>query len=276
MDSIDISYLFTLPPQKAIEYLQTKGFKITFDWHELLDSAHAQAFTVAKAMDLDVLQSIKSALVQALEKGESFRTFQQQLTPKLQALGWWGKEEILNPATGELRVAQLGSPYRLRTIYEANLQSAYQAGRWQSQWENRADRPYLMYVAVLDSRTRPAHRALHGTIAPIDSPFWRYFYPPNGWRCRCRVRSLTQEQATAMVKDGQGVWVAEDGLGSKQIEISHSGGEMGTVAVYRGADALGRSFAISPDLGWSSNPGMAKWQPDLTRYDADVRALWPR
>ena len=43
----------------------------------------------------------------------------------------------------------------------------------------------LRYVAVLDARTRPEHRAWHGLILPIDHPLWDTHYPPNGWGCRC-------------------------------------------------------------------------------------------
>jgi SPP1 gp7 family putative phage head morphogenesis protein len=274
MNNLDLTYLFGLAPEQAIEYFRSKGYQITFDWHEMLDSAHAQAFTVAKAMKLDVLQAIKDSLDNALEKGETFNTWQKQLTPELQKLGWWGKQEILNEATGELRMAQLGSPYRLRTIYEANLQSAYSAGRWQSQFENRAARPYLMLVAVMDSKTRPAHRAYNGLIARIDDPIWRYLYPPNGWRCRCRVRALTGDQAITMVKNGEGVWVKQEMLSFNDVEIPGSGGETGRVAVYRGTDTFGKSYSVSPDLGWSSNPGMDKWQPQLDKYDPAIRSLW--
>jgi len=274
MPDIDLEYVFGLPPEKAIEYFRSKGYAITFDWHEMLDAAHAQAFTVAKAMRLDVLQTIRDAVDKALAEGETLRTFRKGLIPELQRLGWWGKQELLNEATGELRLSQLGSPRRLETIYQANLQAAYQAGRWQSQWENRENRPYLMYVAVLDGRTRPAHRALHGTIARIDSAFWRYFYPPNGWRCRCRVRALTKPEAIQMVKDGRGVWVKDDGLSSKEILIPGTDSDMAQVAVYKGTDVFGKSFTLSPDLGWNSNPGMAKWQPELAKYSPEVRDLW--
>jgi uncharacterized protein with gpF-like domain len=52
-----------------------------------------------------------------------------------------------------------------------------------------------MYDAINDSRTRPSHRAMDNIIKPIDDPFWSTHYPPNGYRCRCHVRSLSVEQA---------------------------------------------------------------------------------
>ena len=43
------------------------------------------------------------------------------------------------------------------------------------------------HVATLDDRTRPLHRAWHGVVLRYDDPFWRSYYPPNGWHCRCTV-----------------------------------------------------------------------------------------
>jgi hypothetical protein len=44
----DLSYALTLPPEQAVKYFQAKGYKITWDWHEMWQEAHAKAFTVAK------------------------------------------------------------------------------------------------------------------------------------------------------------------------------------------------------------------------------------
>ena len=56
----------------------------------------------------------------------------------------------------------------------------------------KGDLPYLRYVAVLDQRTRPEHMAWHGTVLPVDHPFWQSHYPPNGWYCRCTVQQLAE------------------------------------------------------------------------------------
>lgn len=32
---------------------------------------------------------------------------------------------------------------------------------------------------------REEHAELNGITLPADDPFWREYYPPNGWRCRC-------------------------------------------------------------------------------------------
>ncbi len=69
------------------------------------------------------------------------------------------------------KVAQLGSPRRLRIIYDTNLRSAYAAGRWQRIQCAKQRLPFLRYSAVQDNRVRPHHAAWHGTILHADHPF---------------------------------------------------------------------------------------------------------
>ena len=55
-------------------------------------------------------------------------------------------------------------------------------------------RPYWQYDAVNDSHTRPSHLAMDGRVFPADSPVWDTWYPPNGFRCRCTVTTLSARQ----------------------------------------------------------------------------------
>ena len=64
-------------------------------------------------------------------------------------------------------------------------------GRWQAIERLKETRPYLRYVAVRDERTRPKRRSWHGTVLPVDHPWWNTRYPPNGWNCRCIVQQLS-------------------------------------------------------------------------------------
>ncbi|MDZ4213127.1 MAG: phage minor head protein, partial [Methylotenera sp.] len=191
---MDINYLIGLKPETAIAYLKSKGYKISFDWHEVWREAHHKAFTVAKAMDLDILSTIRNSVQTALDSGQSLHQFKETLKPELQKKGWWGKKEMEDPNTGEIKEVMLGSPHRLKTIYQTNLTVAYKVGQYKEQIENAEDRPYWMYEATLDSNTRPEHAALHGKVFRFDDPIWDKIYPPNDWGCRCTVRALKESQ----------------------------------------------------------------------------------
>lgn len=179
-----------LPPEEALRYLRSKGYRPGFAWQDVWQQEHARAFTVAKAMRLDILSDIREALDKALAEGTTFEDFKKRLRPTLEDKGWWGRKDMLDPATGEVRNVQLGSPRRLRIMFDTNIRMAHAAGDWAKIERVKETRPYLMYDAVMDGRTRPQHKGWSGTVLPVDDPFWDTHYPPNGWRCRCRVRQL--------------------------------------------------------------------------------------
>lgn len=73
----------------------------------------------------------------------------------------------------------------LKTEYDYATKAARSAAQWDS-FQQRGGK--LEYMTVGDGRVREAHRELEGTILPVDAPFWKLYYPPNGWNCRCFVR----------------------------------------------------------------------------------------
>lgn len=265
-DDIDLYYALGLPPEKAIAYFKSKGYAFSWDWHDVWQEAQALSFTVAKAMRLDVLQTIRDEVQKVFDEGITLDQFRKELEPKLRELGWWGRVNV-GDETGAESV-QLGSPYRLKTIYNTNMQTALNAGRERFDLENTGDRPYWRYVAVMDAATRPSHRALHGKVFPADDPFWNSFYPPNGWGCRCRVQALSERDVKKM---GLFVGSSEGTLSEKDALISNKTGELRPVAVY--ADPV-TGAKISPDPGWSYNPGTVDWTPDLGKYDKDIAKLF--
>lgn len=182
----ELNALFNKPPADAIEYLQSKGFKIGWDWHQTLDDAHSRAFTVAKVAKLDVLQDIRKSLVTALEKGQGFEKWQAEIAPVLQEKGWWGKKTVINPA-GQEQEVQLGSPRRLRTIYHTNMRSAFSAGRYKAMLQATETRPFWEYRHITMVNYREEHKSWNGRIFRADDPFWSIAYPPSKFGCNCRV-----------------------------------------------------------------------------------------
>src|SRR5688572_26307789 len=133
------------PAPEVLRYFRAKGMRPAFDWRDVWASEHAVAFTVAKAVKLDVLETLRQAVDDAIAKGEPFASFRANLEPKLKALGWWGRQDVVDPETGRQVSAQLGSPRRLRTIYSANIRSAFAAGIWERAQRTKATRPFFAY-----------------------------------------------------------------------------------------------------------------------------------
>lgn len=103
---------------------------------------------------------------------------------------------LLSPGDYKRKARKINSRYNVRYL-EVERQNVIVSGTQGSRWldiEESADtHPYLEYVTANDEHVREEHRRLHGLIYPVDDPFWRQFYPPNGWGpCRCSTRKLTE------------------------------------------------------------------------------------
>ncbi|HDE1407704.1 TPA: minor capsid protein [Klebsiella pneumoniae] len=244
-ESVDLSYAIGLKPAQAIEYFQSKGYTIGFNWHEVEARAHATAFTVAGILRQDILQDVRAGLQDSLDNGLTLEQFRRQMTQKLTQKGWLAdKAKLVADEDGVLEGKQL-TPRRLRTIFETNMQSSYGAGRYAQQMENAADRPYWTRVAVMDLRTRPAHAALNGLTARYDDPIWQFAYPPDGWGCRCRVRARSQSDI-----DGKSisVWSSEGHL--ETVQQAWGPQDTREVQAFRYNGQL-----YTPDAGFGHNPG---------------------
>ncbi|MGH8530638.1 MAG: phage minor head protein, partial [Nevskiales bacterium] len=107
--------LQAVQPAEAIAFFRAKGYKIGFDWRDVYQAEHQNSFTVAKAMQIELLQDIRGELQKSLADGTTFEQFQTALKPKLVARGWWGRAQMTDPKTGETKEVQLGSTRRLKT-----------------------------------------------------------------------------------------------------------------------------------------------------------------
>lgn len=229
----------SIPDSEAIAALKRRGvrYRPSGHWTELWQDAHQTAFTVAQSAGFDVLKDIHGALLRAMSSGLTFEQFRKELTPVLQAKGWWGVASRVDGLTGEVREVQLGSPRRLRTIFDVNLRVSAAQGDWERQQQVKEERPFLRYTAILDNRVRPQHRRWHGTILPADHPWWKTHYPPNGWRCRCKAMS-----------------VSEDDIADNGWEVGEPPDEGTTAWVNpRTGEVMDVPRGIDP--GWDYNPG---------------------
>lgn len=186
----DLSFAIGLPPAEAIRYFEGLGYKVSRNAIQAYSAARARAFTVTGVARLDMLQDIKGGLDAALRNGTTLGTFERDLQDVLRRRGWQRLSDggQADPGTGEI-VARL-PPHRLQTIFRTNTQSALMAGRYQQLMEDVEIAPYWQYVAVMDSKTRPSHAAMHGRIFRYDDPIWNTHFPPCDFNCRCGVRAL--------------------------------------------------------------------------------------
>lgn len=185
--------ILNVRPEEAIRHFRAKGYRIAFSWLDTDAATHLRAFTVAKAYPLEILTDIRQAVDAAIADGESFSRFRNRLQDTLVKKGWWGQQIVRDPLTGKDRLVQLGSVRRLKTIFNTNIRTAYARGRWERIDRLKDEMPYLRYVSVQDASTRPEHAAWHGTVLPVDDPWWNTHYPPNGWGCRCTVMQLDDD-----------------------------------------------------------------------------------
>lgn len=62
---------------------------------------------------------------------------------------------------------------------------------------------HWQYVTVDDGLVRPEHEKLHNLILRHDNPAWKDIFPPNGWRCRCRVRPILRHDVISTEKENK-------------------------------------------------------------------------
>jgi len=81
----------------------------------------------------------------------------------------------------------------LLTEYNMAHQQALFGRKWNDYVRDADVFPKLKYVTSGDGRVRPEHAILDGIVRPINDPFWRKYYPPNDWGCRCGVEQMTED-----------------------------------------------------------------------------------
>lgn len=157
----------------ALRYARDKRVVLPEEFYLLDLNARQYATTVSRLASLDQIKTVINLSNKAIESGSTFQEFQKAV-----------KESGI-----EL------SPHHLDNIFRTNIQNAYAHGIWTQQQENKANRPYLRYSSLTDSRVRPSHLALNNIIRHIDDLFWDTHYVPNGFNCRCAIDAITESQA---------------------------------------------------------------------------------
>jgi SPP1 gp7 family putative phage head morphogenesis protein len=245
------------PSREAIAAFKAKAVGARtpyFSWRDLEPEEHATAFVVAKALRADVLEAIHALVEESIAQGLTRDQFVQRLEPRLRALGWWGRRTMTDPQTGEAMEVQLGSPRRLKIIYDTNLRTAHAAGLWQRIQDDKALLPWLVYRTQRDERVRASHARFDAIVARVDDPFWDTHYPPNGWNCRCFVMQMSDGMlASRGLKPSPPTQIAMARGAPTKVENKRTG-------------VLEEAWP-GVDAGWAYNPGQAR----LAALDAAAR-----
>lgn len=229
-----------LPPREAIAFFLQKLNIPTQRWDDIWQEAHSRSFMVAGAATDALLNDFRAEIQRALEQGTTLADFRKSFSEIVARHGW----------------SHTGSPgWRAQIIYETNLSTAYSAGRHAQMTEpdTLALFPYWQYVHSGAEHPRLQHLAWNGLTLRADDPFWRTHYPPNGWRCGCRVRPLS---ARDLARQGKR---APDQAPNVELQpYTRSNGQ--TEMVPRGIDP---GFGYNPGEAWrGSRPSF----PEGTRF----------
>lgn len=161
-------------PDAAIAFWKQRAKLTDEEAKALGEEVKHRAFYVTGLAKQDLVQLVSDGIEEALKNGETLADFKKRIAAAIQAQGW--------------------HDYRVENIFRTNMQTAYSAGRYKKMQAVKASRPYWQYIAVMDKRVRPSHAILHEKVYPADHEFWSSNYPPNGFRCRCGVRTLSARQ----------------------------------------------------------------------------------
>ena len=239
------------PPPEITAYFEGKSLRPAFSYLDVWAEEHSHAFTVAKATELELLTSFRASISEAIRTGQGLETWKEGMRKELARIGWAKPRMVSDPAGIDPdRMVNFASSRRLKTIFWSNVNSARAAGQWERAQRTKRALPYLLYVRTSSADPRPEHLGWVGIILPIDDPFWRTHFPPNGWLCKCQVRQISAREAERLL----GRAPAEGGIVYRDTPPD-LGPDLPFVNRRTGEVSL-----IPPgiDPGWHTNPGLSR------------------
>ncbi|MEZ5782082.1 MAG: phage minor head protein [Rhizobiaceae bacterium] len=250
---------FATPPE-VTGYFDGKTLRPGFSWLDVWAEEHAHAFTVAKATELELLTTFRDTIGTAIRTGQGFDNWKTEIRKELSRIGWAKPRMVSDPSGVDPdRMVDFASQRRLKTIFWSNVNSARAAGQWERAQRTKRALPYLLYVRTTSSDPRPEHLGWVGIILPIDHPFWRTHFPPNGWLCKCQVRQISAREAAQLLgrDPGAGGIVYRDAPPDLGPDIPFTNRRTGEVTM------------VPPgiDPGWHTNPGLSRTTTLLRSLD---------
>ncbi len=157
-----------LPNSEAIAFFRQKMNISTEAWDVLWREMHSQAFSVAGAIEDELLIDLRTAVEKGIAEGTTVQEFKKDFAGIVNKHGWAYKG---------------GAAWRASIIFNTNLTVAYQRGHWKRMTDPDVlkVRPYLRYIRSSSRNPRQAHLNFADIVLPADHPWWKTHYPPNGW-----------------------------------------------------------------------------------------------
>jgi hypothetical protein len=242
-----------LPFKQAVDHFRQKVNVPSAKWADLLDGVHARAFTVAGATKDGMLVDFREAIDEAIADGTTLEQFRQDFDSIVEKYGWEYNR---------------GRNWRTRVIYETNLRTAYQAGRYAQMTDPDVlrYRPYWRYKHQDGEKyPRPEHEGWNGLVLDASDDWWHTHYPPNGWGCKCSVIPISRRELAAMGKSGPD---SAPPIDAKDVTVNSSAGPI-SVRTPKGVDpgwgysvgeaAFGKPLADEVMQAWQDAKGEA-WE----------------
>jgi hypothetical protein len=225
-----------LPFQEQIDFFRSKVDIPTRSWNDLWKEQHAKGFMVAGAARDEILADFREAVDKAITQGTTLEEFRDDFDQIVAKHGW-----SYHGTRG----------WRSEIIYDTNIRTSYAAGRYRQMTDPDvlAQRPYWEYGLSSSERKRPLHLSWVGTVLPWDDPWWSAHYPPNGWRCKCRV---LPRSAGDLRREGKAL--------SPEAPPSPIDPKTGE--------------PVGIDKGWGYNVGKAAWGEGETKLLQEEKGKW--
>lgn len=263
---------FAYPPEVSGYFLK-KTVKPAFSWLDVWAEEHAYTMTVAKTTELEVTSAFHRTIAQAIDEGKGFDTWKPLIEKELTKLGWWQPRMVSDPSGKDPdRMVNFASDRRLKTIFWSNMNSARSAGQWERAQRSKAVLPYVLYMRTTSADPRPEHLQWVGLILPVDHPFWKTHWPPNGWLCKCQVRLISAREAEALLGTERVIGKGPDG---EEIKIRYTDNppDLGPDIQHRNR-RTGELTMVPPgiDAGWHTNPGLARATTLIRNFETQLEA----
>lgn len=263
---------FAYPPEVS-GYFKNKTVKPAFSYLDVWAEEHAYMFTVAKTTELEVTNAFHRTIGQAFDEGKGFDNWKPLIQAELSKLGWWQPRMVSDPSGIDPdRMVNFASDRRLKTIFWSNMNSARSAGQWERAQRSKRALPYVLYMRTTSGDPREEHLQWVGLILPIDHPFWRTHWPPNGWLCKCQVRMISAREAKSLIGTTRVIGKDPDD-NDITMRYTDSPPDLGPDRQHRNR-RTGEITMVPPgiDPGWHTNSGQARASTLIRNLEAQLEA----